>query len=264
VKRAALLLLAAATGCAPALREPPDVQVLSGSPLIENGPERVDGLLRDGDDLFGRRPDREAVRESESRFLEAAALDKTRVEGLIGAVRALSWRVEHEPSAAIRESLATRAVQTAQWCGIRAPEDARCDYWLAVALGLQARERPSTAKSGLEAMVGSLRRAVAADPALERGGPPRVLALVLLRAPGWPAGPGDPEEGLEQAERALAIDPAYPPNVSAWAEALYENGRKDEAREAWKRALASAEALAESGHPDAPDWVAEYRAFLPG
>ena len=262
MRPALLVLLAAVTGCAPALREPPDIHVLSGNPLIEDGPERVDGLLLEGERFFAQRPDAEAVRESESRFLEAAVLDKTRIEGLIGAVRSLTWRTEHERSSEIRAALATRAVQTAQWCAPRAPNDARCDYWLAIALGLQSRERPSTAKSGLEAMEEALRRAVAADPTLDRGGPHRVLALVLLRAPGWPAGPGDPEEGLEQAEHALEIDPAYPPNVSAWAEGLYKAGRKSDARDAWRRALASAEALAASGHPDAGDWVAEYRAFL--
>lgn len=253
---AAVLLLA---GCAPALRGP-DVQVLSGNPLIEDGPERVDGLLVEGDAFWNRRPDVLAVKESEARFLEAAALDPTRIEGLCGAVRALAWRVEHEPSPEIRASLATRSVQTAQWCGVRAPGDARCDYWLAVALGLQARERPATVVSGLESMVASLRRAVEKDPTLDRGGPHRVLALVLLRAPGWPAGPGDPEEGLAEAERAVDVDPLFPPNLAVWAEALGEAGRGDESREAWRRALDAARELAASGNPDAADWVEEYRS----
>ncbi len=251
-------------GCAPALREPVDVQLLSGNPLIEDGPSQVDGLLGEGDALWNRRPDALAVREAEARYLEAAAFDPTRIEGICAAVRVLAWRVEHEPSPEIREALATRSVQTAQACGARAPGDARCDYWLAIALGLQARERPSTASRGLEAMAAALRRAIESDGAIDRGGPHRVLALLLLRAPGWPAGPGDPEEGLRQAERARTIDPSFPPNVAAWAEALDRNNRKNEARAAWSEALVGAKALAAGGHPDAPEWAQEYRANLGG
>jgi tetratricopeptide (TPR) repeat protein len=251
----------AAIGCTPALREPPDVQVLSGNPLIEDGPERVDGLLGEGEALYARRPETGVVKEAEARFLEAAALDSTRVEGLIGAVRALAWRVEHEPSADVRASLATRAVQVAQWCALRAPEDPRCDYWLAIALGIQSRERPSTATSGVEAMVAALRRAATEDPKLDRGGPWRVLALVLIRAPGWPAGPGDPEEGLTLAERAVRIDPSYPPNLAAWAEGLRKTGDVEGARNAWRDAAEIAEALAASGHPDAREWAEAYRTL---
>lgn len=262
--RRALLLVVVLTGCAPALREPVDVQLLSGNPMIEDGPAQVDGLLDEGDALWNRRPEEAAVREAEARYLEAAALDPMRIEGICAAVRLLAWRVEHEPSAEIRETLATRSVQTAQACGARAPGDARCDYWLAIALGLQARERPSTAPRGLEAMAAALRRAIESDPAIDRGGPSRVLALLLLRAPGWPAGPGDPEEGLIHAERARAVDPSYPPNTAVWAEALFRNGRKEEARAAWADALVAAEDLAAGGHPDALEWVDEYRVYLGG
>jgi len=264
LRRALLAPALVLAGCAPALREPVHVQLLSGNPMIEDGPAHVDGLLDEGDAFWSRRPDEAAMRESEARYLEAAALDATRVEAICAAVRLLAWRIEHEPSPEIREALATRTVQTAQACGVRAPDDPRCDYWLAIALGLQARERPSTALRGLEAMAAALRRAIEIDPAIDRGGPHRVLALLLLRAPGWPAGPGDPEEGLAHAERARAIDPAYPPNAAAWAEALYRNGRTDEARAAWSEALEGAEALAAAGHPDALEWAEEYRAYLGG
>lgn len=264
MRRALLVPAFVLAGCAPALREPVDVQLLSGNPMIEDGPAQVDGLLDEGDALWNRRPDDVAVREAEARYLEAAALDPTRVEGICAAVRLLAWRVEHEPSPEIREALATRSVQTAQACGVRAPGDPRCDYWLAIALGLHARERPSTALRGLEAMAAALRRAIESDPAIDRGGPRRVLALLLVRAPGWPAGPGDPEEGLVHAEGARAIDPSYPPNAAAWAEALDRNDRKEEARAAWAEALRGAEALAAGGHPDALEWAEEYRIYLGG
>jgi hypothetical protein len=66
---------------------------------------------------------------------------------LIAPARAKAWLIEHESSAALRQTLATSMVQTAQLCKARAPELPDCDYWLGIALGLQARERPSTAPS---------------------------------------------------------------------------------------------------------------------
>jgi hypothetical protein len=136
---------------------------------------------------------------------------------------------------------------------------AACDYALALALGLQARERPSTFREGLAEMVLRLRRAAAAAPELDRAGPHRVLALVLLRAPGWPLGPGDPEEGLAEARQAVARAPDHAPNQLALAEALSANGEAAPAQAAAHRALALAEAAGAAGEPEAGDWVAEAR-----
>lgn len=265
--RAALVLVAtlAAVACFPTFRSRgpgASVEVLSGHSLVERDPTRTDDLLDEADALFAQRPDLEAVREAEARYLEAAATDPTRPEGLAGATRAIVWRVEHEKDAGLREALATRAVQVAQGCPPRAPTSALCDYWLAIALGVQARERPTTGKTGVEAMVAALRRAIERNPGLDHGGPHRVLALVLLRAPGWPLGPGDDEAALAEARTAFEIDPSYPPNVAAWAEALGKNGAKAESRFAWEHALSLAEAAIREGHPDADEWAAEARRGL--
>jgi hypothetical protein len=122
----------------------------------------------------------------------AAGADDARVEGLLGAARACAWLLEHEPAAATRQALATTAVQTCQWCTRRAPDNPECEYRLALALGQHAREHPSSARDGLARMVALLTRLAEHAPDLDEAGPDRVLALVLLRAPGWPAGPGDP------------------------------------------------------------------------
>ena len=149
------------------------------------------------------------------------------------------------------------AVEAAQWCGRRAPASPACDYALAQALGQQARESPSTSRDGLERMVKALERAAAADPGLDSGGPARVLALVHLRAPGWPLGPGDAEAGLAFAEKAVALAPDHPPNQLVLAEALARNGRAREAGAAYARALALAREREAAGDPDAPEWVAD-------
>ncbi len=137
------------------------------------------------------------------------------------------------------------------------PRTPTCDYALAISLGLQARAHPASARDKLAQMVVLLRRAAAADPTLDRAGPHRVLALVLLRAPDWPRGPGDPKEGLVVARRAVALAPDYAPNQLALAEGLALNQQPGPAREAAKRALPLAEAAVADGVADASEWLRE-------
>ncbi len=245
----ALGLLAAA-GCAAALREP--------APLAPSVPGRpAADLLSEAEAAFAQRADPAQARRAEQLWLEAAAADPGGIDGLVGAVRARAWLVQRSRDPDERLSLATAAVDAGQWCQRRDPRSPACDYWLAVALGLQARERPATAKEGLKLMVAALRKAAAADPRQDQAGPQRVLALLLLRAPGWPLGPGDAEAALAEARAAAALAPDYPPNQSVLGEALLANGRPEEGRAALGRALDLGRARAAAGDPDAPDWIRE-------
>jgi hypothetical protein len=106
-------------------------------------------------------------------------------------------------------------------------------------------------------MVEAFERAAAAAPDLDHAGPDRALALLLVRAPGWPAGPGDAERGLEHAQRAVAIEGEYPPNVMALAEALSSTGNEQEGAAMAGRALELARARAAGGDPDAREWLEE-------
>src|SRR5262249_50341871 len=128
-------------------------------------------------------------------------------------------RIEHDKTVQ-RGQLVGEAVELGQWCQRRAPANAECDYRLAIALGQQARERAATGRDALGRMVNLLKRAIAEKPELESGGPHRVLALVLLRAPSWPVGPGDPDAGLEQARAAVRMFPDSADNQLALGEAL--------------------------------------------
>ena len=243
-------------GCAAALREP--------QPLGPQAPPlaaaEVERLVAEGDARFAQRPDAHAVGVAQRAFQAAARGDETRVEGWLGLARVASWRVEHEKGAEARRALALVALDAAQWCLRRAPGRAECDYALAEALGQQAREQPATAHDGLAKMVEALRRVIAVSPGLDEAGPHRVLALVLLRAPGWPAGPGDAEEGLVQARKAVALAPGQPLNELALSEALRKTGRDSEAKAAGLRALALARAR--RSDPDAREWVEAAEAAL--
>jgi hypothetical protein len=248
---ASLLLLA---GCARALREPrPLGEIAGGAGEAVGG---ADSLLATAEALFARR-DVASVREAADAWLEAAAADRSRVEGILGAVRARVWLADHEGDSASRQLAAEGAVETVQWCARAAPSDPACSYWLGVALGVQARERPSTALSALPRMVDAFESAAETRPALDHAGPDRALALLLVRAPGWPAGPGDAEKGLARARRAVATEGDYPPNLLALAEALSATGSEDEGRAVAARALALARSRAAAGDPEALEWVEE-------
>ena len=253
----AAALLAAA--CAAALREPRPVSTMA--PGTSHG-RSADELVREADAAWARRRDPRQAEAAQALYLDAAAADERRVDALLGAMRAMTFRVERERDAALRARLAEEEVQLGQWCQRRAPGDPACDYRLAIALGQQARERPSTGKDALGKMVELLRKAIAAAPTLDSGGPHRVLALVLLRAPSWPIGPGDPESALDEARAAVRLFPDAPENQLALGEALGKNDRRDEARAAYQRALALAQAALDAGDPDAERWRGDAAAGL--
>jgi hypothetical protein len=252
---AALAGVAVLAGCASALHEaPPLIDLAGGGPAP--APGDVDTLMKEAAAAFERR-DPESVRGSARLYLRAAAGDPSRTDAVIGAVRAQVWLVDHESDPKEREAIATRAVQAAQWCGPSGTPPPACSYWLGAALGVQARERTSTGVSALPQIEAAFRRAAETEPTLDQGAPDRALALLYLRAPGWPTGPGDKERGLLHARKAIEIGPDYPPNLMALAEALAATGDEKAGRETWETALARARDLAGRGDKDAAEWAEE-------
>lgn len=147
------------------------------------------------------------------------------------------------------------AKPAAQACLTAEPQSAACLYERAVALGLDAKAHPTHAGETLTRMLDTLAGAEAADPNYDEAGPARVRALVLIRAPGWPLGPGDPEAGLVAARRAVTLRPLYPPNLLALAEALAKNADSKGARDNYARAHDAALALPASADRD--QWLHE-------
>jgi len=223
------------SACVSALGETPDltpVKTSSSGDLLEPA-----GLRAEAEELLAAEQSFDTVDHARELFLEAAATDISCTDCLLGALRAYSWLVENEADSRLRKALAVEAVGIAQLCVERSKEDPRCRYRLALAVGQQARERPSTASDGLDVMIELLRELISTAPGIDNAGPERVMALVLLRAPGWPAGPGDPEAALEYARAAVRRVPDYPPNQLVLGEALEENELSGEADRAYEKAL---------------------------
>jgi hypothetical protein len=177
------------------------------------------------------------------------------VAALAAAIEADAQRSDHEPDSKIRGELAAEATRDAEACLSREPQAAPCLYGRAIALGLEARAHPTRAGEILSNMLDTLGRAESADPNYDEAGPARVRALVLIRAPGWPLGPGDAEAGLVAARRAVTLQPLYPPNLLALAEALAKTGDRSGARENYARAHDAALALPAAADRD--EWLRE-------
>jgi hypothetical protein len=177
------------------------------------------------------------------------------VEALAAAIDADARRSDLASDSRIRVELATEASRDAEACMAQEPQNVACLYGSAVALGLEARAHPTRAGELLRAMLERLAGAEAADAGYDHAGPARVRALVLMRAPGWPLGPGDPDAGLAAARRAAALRPEYPPNQLALAEALARTGDPNGARKSYQQARDLAQALPAASERDG--WLRE-------
>jgi tetratricopeptide (TPR) repeat protein len=254
MKLAALAPILACAACAHALRTPPPLEKIAPAP--QAGAEE---LLARADQAWFRRADPAQAELAEQLHLEAARADPRNAAAYAGAIRAKAFRIGREKDGGKRGQLAADAVAVGQLCEQNAAPSPLCDYWLAAALGLQARERSATGHDALPHMVDLLRRAAGADPSVDRGGPHRLLAILFLRAPGWPLGPGDVEAALPEAQAAVRIAADHPPNQLALGEALRKNGHAAEAATAYAEALRLASAVDD---PDSAGWADEARAAL--
>jgi hypothetical protein len=161
---------------------------------------------------------------------------------LLTAVQRNADQLDQTRDAAERARLLAAATASAQQCLAKAPDNGACHYAQAQVLGLSARERPLQAAGLLKDMLASLAKAEVADPALDHAGPARLTAVVLLRAPPWPLGPGDVDAAVTAAQRAVKRDPAYPPNLIALAQAQAKSDGAPQARVTFARAQAAIQA----------------------
>jgi Flp pilus assembly protein TadD len=175
------------------------------------------------------------------------------VEQYAATIKANSQRSDHESDAKVRADLAAQSSSAADACLALDPQAAACQYGKAVASGMVARAHPARGVGLLSGMLQNLGNADSSDPNYDKAGPSRVRALVLIRAPGWPVGPGDTEAGLAAARRAVSLQPDYPPNVLALAEALSKTGDEKDARDNYAHVRDLAQSLPPG--PDRDEWL---------
>jgi hypothetical protein len=173
---------------------------------------------------------------------------------LLAAVQSDAERIDQTADAAQRAQLLSTATQSAQQCLALSADHASCQYAQAQVLGLTAREHPLQAAALLKQMLAYLTKAESMDPALDHAGPARLTAVVLLRAPPWPLGPGDVDGALSAAQRAVQREATYPPNLITLAQAEAKGANAAHARATFTRAQLAVQAWAAAPALERAQW----------
>jgi len=237
VNRRALLLLgvliAAACGC----RAVRNVHVDSQQPLAITAEEAAK-LRADGLALYNQQPRGLASVNSAARQLEQAARTlREDYDAQWQAAQALAFLAENETSNALQLEAARRGVVLARQARALKADGVEGYYWYALNVGLLAKEDRSYGLSAVGEMETALKRAIELDERYDLAGPPRILGILHLRTPPPPTSIGSSRKGLRLLQHAVELFPDYPENYLYLAEALRDNGRADEAREALRKVL---------------------------
>ncbi len=258
-RTAALLVVAlsvGSAGCARALHDPSTLPELTTAGEVD-----VDRLLEQAAAAYRERTVDDVTQAIEL-WQQAAAGDAAATDGLVGLIQGRIWLATHLEDREGRRQAAVDAVKAGQLCRERSAAAIDCRYWLALAVGVQARERRSTGLDGVKLVIELLEGVVVEAPDFDNAGPHRVLSLVYLRAPGWPGGPGDVDLGLDHGQAAVALAPDHAPNQLALGEAWIAVDEEDAGRQAYRRAAELAREALDRGEPDAGEWLADAEAAL--
>lgn len=141
---------------------------------------------------------------------------------------------ERESNKARQEKLAAEGVALAEAAiQLGGGQNGATHYYLATNLGLAVHDHITLALENLGRLETELKQAMAMNPAIDDGGPLRVLGALYLKAPAWPNGIGDPAKALELLAQAVEQHPAHPLNHLFYAQALWQDdseGNADKAR----------------------------------
>ncbi|QXP90398.1 TRAP transporter TatT component family protein [Methylococcus capsulatus] len=125
-------------------------------------------------------------------------------------------------------------------------DDGAVHYYLAANLGLAVRDDMTAALANLHRLEHESEAAVKLSPDFDDGGPLRLLGMLYLKAPAWPAGMGDGDKALDLLGQAVERHPGHPLNHLFYAEALWEVNGESESRRV-EEEMAAGWRLLESG-----------------
>ncbi|MGC4118278.1 MAG: tetratricopeptide repeat protein [Myxococcales bacterium] len=152
----------------------------------------------------------------------ALAMSPHHTGAAIAVAHCAAVLTEWETDAARLETIAQVGLEAGKAAG--APDrDPRASYWMAVNLGLAIQQRGMAALPLLPVEMAALKTSQAAKE-IELGGPLRALGMLYLKAPSWPAGPGDLDAAMELLKEAVDTYPSHPLNHLFYAQALRESG----------------------------------------
>jgi tetratricopeptide (TPR) repeat protein len=151
------------------------------------------------------------------------------VGSALKAANCYAFLVKTGRDKASRLSDAMTGRQLAESAAQRQPESGMAHYLYAYLTGLEAENDPLRGLDLVPVIEREARLASDLNPALDRGGPDRMLGELYLRAPGIPVSIGDVEKAIAFYRRALTVAPGCADNRLGLAEALLKGEEATEA-----------------------------------
>lgn len=134
--------------------------------------------------------------------------------------------IEGETDKARQLEDAEKGLRLAESAAARCPESGLAHYLLAYLTGLKAERQPLRALQFVSTIEREALLAAKLNPAIDSGGPDRMLGEVYLRAPGFPISIGDPEKATAFFRRAVSQAPDFPANRLGLVKALLALGNR--------------------------------------
>jgi tetratricopeptide (TPR) repeat protein len=153
------------------------------------------------------------------------------------AAQALEFLAENETRPGLQRESAQHGIVLARRARELKPDGVEGYYWYALNVGWLADVDRTYGLDAVGEMQTALKRVIELDERYDFAGPLRVLGILYLRTPQPPASIGSPRKGLQLLQRAVELFPDYPENYLYLAEALHDNDRADEAKEALRKVL---------------------------
>jgi tetratricopeptide (TPR) repeat protein len=226
-------LLVAACGC----KSIRGVRVESKQPLALTSAE-AENARQDGLALWVRQPRDLSHVTSAARMLEQAARTlREDYDAQWQAAQALAFVAENAVNAKTRREAAERGIVLARRARELKPAGVEGHYWYAINVGLLADVDRAYGLNAVGEMETALKQAIELDEHYDFAGPLRVLGILHLRTPAPPVSIGSSRKGLRLLQRTVELFPDYPENYLYLAEALRDNSRAEEAREAIHKVL---------------------------
>ncbi|MBX7147650.1 tetratricopeptide repeat protein [bacterium] len=142
--------------------------------------------------------------------------------------------VENQVSPKGRVKKAAFALEQAENCVKRFPDEAGCYFYRAVLRGLYIETTGLGYQKALVQMVKDAKKVLEMNPTYDAGGAYRLLGNIYLKVPGMAlAEEGiikDADQAYQYALQAMALSPEHPDNRQLLGEVLMEQGKKEEAR----------------------------------
>ena len=139
----------------------------------------------------------------------------------------LADRVERK---SMQRKLLRKAVRIAEYAHQIDPRKPEALAVLASSRGVLATLALAPGKSIQESIEGPAEMLMENHPNYNGGEGRRILGALYAKAPPWPAGVGDLEEGLELLETNASLFPNFPMNRFLYGEALLRDSRAKEAK----------------------------------